>query len=586
MSVNNYQEEITFLYRLLRTETFRFIIVRYNHYSLLQALKQDVKKKFPDRSVKEIDATKITYRELIDTYIELGSGFFFIENFRQILKDPELYAGLNQRRDKLAQYPIAIFALVEPPAERHFGREIMEKMPDLWSYRSLMMDLKKELTPCNQTFELTTQLRREGFFQPLPSTLGGNTQQEKETELARLEKQLSATPETEIPLRLTLFSQIAELQFETSAFDRTLQTLKAWEKVAGETDLPKIERIRKAIAEIRGEKKQSGGVFTPPRYLTQSPFKTDYFIGRDDDLERLHEAFVKENQSVIWIYADGGVGKTTLANQYYYKYQTEYQHLAWVFAELDVENALLSLAWMLEIRFDPMAEKKERLVILFDHLRQLPGPVLLVIDNASSRKGFEENEALFAQLINFHVLVTSREKPWAKALPYHLPPLPAEDAKALFQKYYPQYQVDEDEILNQMLQAVDYNTLVVEILAKNLRTFNRLRTDYSLEDLLLDLQKGGLFGFRAQKVGVSDPVGPLRKEDPKAILAKLYDLNPLEESHRQLLSIFSVLPAENIKTDLIKEVLPDRENLQTDLEMLASKGWLKEEEEINEYKMS
>lgn len=150
MSADNYTTETAFLFRMLRTEAFWFVIVRYNHYSILQDLKKDLRAKYPDRPSAEINAQNTTYRELVDAYYALEKGFFFIENFREVLKNPELYAGLNQRRDKLAKYPIAIIAFIEPPSEAHFGKEIMEKMPDLWSFRSLLMDLRREVVEGDQ----------------------------------------------------------------------------------------------------------------------------------------------------------------------------------------------------------------------------------------------------------------------------------------------------------------------------------------------------------------------------------------------------------------------------------------------------
>ncbi len=142
--INNYMEETKPLFHLLRTEAFRFIIVRYNHYSLVNQLKGELLKRFPDRPQNTIDSRETDYRVLVESYYKAATGFFFIEYFEEILANPEIYSGLNQRRDKLATYPIALIVFISSSTDELFARQIMEKMPDLWSFRSLLLDLKTE----------------------------------------------------------------------------------------------------------------------------------------------------------------------------------------------------------------------------------------------------------------------------------------------------------------------------------------------------------------------------------------------------------------------------------------------------------
>lgn len=151
--INNYAEETKPLFRLLRTEAFRFIIIRYNHYSLINQLKEDLLRLFPGRSGFTVDGRDTNYRSLVDSFYKAARGFFFIENFDEVLAKPEIYSGLNQRRDKLAQYPIALIVFIYTSTDELFARHIMEKMPDLWSFRSLLLDLKVadiQVTPAEE----------------------------------------------------------------------------------------------------------------------------------------------------------------------------------------------------------------------------------------------------------------------------------------------------------------------------------------------------------------------------------------------------------------------------------------------------
>ena len=101
---DNYQEETQPLFKLLRNEAFRFIIVRYNHYSLVQQLQKDLQQRFPDRPSIKLNAQAVDYQKLSQAYYDLGSGFFFIENFDDLLKEMKGYKGRVEVGRDLAIY--------------------------------------------------------------------------------------------------------------------------------------------------------------------------------------------------------------------------------------------------------------------------------------------------------------------------------------------------------------------------------------------------------------------------------------------------------------------------------------------------
>jgi tetratricopeptide (TPR) repeat protein len=212
---DNYADETLPLFKLLKTEAFRFIVVRYNHYAMVNRLKEDLQKRFPTRKLLTIDARKTTYTDILQVYYDLGEGFLLVENFEEVLKNPELYAGLNQRRDKLAQYPIAFIALTAFSSSELYTRQIMEKMPDWWSFRSLVLDLVTELSAIGDDNFAIRNLQS-----PIEevSTLGGKTKEEKEKELARLLSVVTSTPETETALLRNVYEQIGEIQEDLAVY--------------------------------------------------------------------------------------------------------------------------------------------------------------------------------------------------------------------------------------------------------------------------------------------------------------------------------------------------------------------------------
>ena len=272
---NNYIEETKPLFRLLRTPAFRFVLVRYNHHSLLQQLKQELKNRFSHRAIVEVDAEKVHYRQLLDQYYQLEKGFFIIHNFRAILKNSDLYAGLNQRRDKLARYPIAIIAFIEPPSSEKYAREVMEKMPDLWSYRSMLLDLKKAI-------------ERKAIEKPSSnfitiSSLGGATKKEKEEELNRLLKIHRETDPKEVALLNNQYEQIVAIQKDLGLYREALLMIEKWLKIAELADKVNVLIEKGAIFTTIGQLDQALETFQEAKVLAKEEDK--YSLARV--LERL-----------------------------------------------------------------------------------------------------------------------------------------------------------------------------------------------------------------------------------------------------------------------------------------------------------
>ncbi len=313
-----------------------------------------------------------------------------------------------------------------------------------------------------------------------------------------------------------------------------------------------------------------------PKNLTRPPFISDVFIGRDDDIDAVHRQLFNDKPLLLLVNGEGGIGKTTLAAHYYSSYEDHYQHLAWVFAEDNLLDAVLTLAPPLQIVFPPDCPAPQRLDGLLAGMADLHKPCLLVIDNANNLAELENYYSALRACSNFHILMTTRITEFEQVACHKIKPLPWENARALFKQHYPGHHPDEDPLLQKILVAVGYNTLVIELLAKNLHNHNRLKIRYSLNDLFNDLQHKGLLKLNGQSVSSAyhSNGAALRKETPEAIIAAMYDLGELSDAEQALMSVFAVLPAENIAYSLLETLLPDIDNLDVTLLALAQKGWL------------
>jgi tetratricopeptide (TPR) repeat protein len=313
------------------------------------------------------------------------------------------------------------------------------------------------------------------------------------------------------------------------------------------------------------------------RFLTSPPFDPPMFVGRNKELETVHAKLTDGQNFLMLVNGQGGIGKTSFAAKYWRKYQDEYSHLAFLFVENGIANALLSLAYKLGLEFttETLTEQLEMLVAAVAGLKK---PCLLVLDNANSEQDLKENVVALRKCSNFHILVTSRLDKFAEAERHKIGALADEDALTVFKEHYKHLEDAELPLFYQVFEAIGGNTLVLELLAKNLANLNsELRKKYSLQNLVDDLQKGLTKLSKSQEVTTAYRAKGtgLRQETPEAIILAMYDLTELAESEKALLSIFAVLPAENIEFATLEKLL-EAKNLDTTLLALAQKGWLEQ----------
>lgn len=329
-----------------------------------------------------------------------------------------------------------------------------------------------------------------------------------------------------------------------------------------------------------------------PIFLTQPPFQSPVFIGREEELKTVHDRLFAGENFLMLVNGQGGIGKTTFAAKYWDRYQNEYSHLAFLFVGdylsdtskvsdkySPIANALLSLSRTLGLEFTRETQE-EQLEILVETVSNLQKPCLLILDNANAEKDLNDHIVLLRKCTNFHILLTSRLADFEYAQKYPLGTLDKKHATALFQKHYPLLQETEIPLFEEIYEAVGGNTLVLELLAKNLSNFNnQLKKRYTLAQLKDDLQKGLTKLSQSKEVNTAYQAKGtgLRYEPPEAIILAMYDLSELSEAETALLSNLAVLPAENIKYEILTKLLQDEDIDQT-LLVLAQKGWIEQKE--------
>ncbi len=349
----------------------------------------------------------------------------------------------------------------------------------------------------------------------------------------------------------------------------------------------------------KGDDEKWGNWKLPPKliykkHLLDIPFIPEVFIGREENLEELHDKLFNPNEDnmLLLVNGQGGIGKTTLASKYYQDYQNKYTYLAWALAEPSIAEAVLRLAAPLEVDFpNEMVETKERLNLLITKMANLDKPCLLVLDNANDIEDLEKYYLLLRKCTNFHLLLTSRINEYAQANTYKVNSLSKKNALKLFRRYFPQHKEEENILFENIYDAIDGNTLVIEIFAKNLQTWIQTRkTAYTLKNLYQDINNKGLLQVQSKTevlVAWQTKGTALNKDKPERLLEAMHDLGELTEEEKYLLSNFAVLPPENIPFEILEELInPASLELETTLDKLKQKGWLDHNQETDSYKIS
>ncbi|MCI5082494.1 MAG: NB-ARC domain-containing protein [Saprospiraceae bacterium] len=321
-------------------------------------------------------------------------------------------------------------------------------------------------------------------------------------------------------------------------------------------------------------------------HLTSMPFMLDDFIGRQQELKKIEQSLFSETGNILLLVnGRGGVGKTTLAARYYYKNHHKYAHVAWVLSERSITDAILNLAFPLQAKEVLQLPRKQALQEILRRMAELPKPCLLVIDNANELEDLQTSYESLRKCPNFHLLLTTRIRKFTGAKMHEIKGLPYSQALKLFERHYQELHSEEQKIFKGIHQAINHNTLIVEILAKNLATVNEYDDSYQLKDLLHDLQNRGLLALR-QTEHIALHYHEYQRTKPEDIIYQMYELSPLQAGEKALLSVFAVLPPEGIALQQLQDLLPSFEDLKNHLRQLDHKGWIEFSKEDKKFKCS
>jgi hypothetical protein len=276
------------------------------------------------------------------------------------------------------------------------------------------------------------------------------------------------------------------------------------------------------------------------------------FVGREKDLENLHQLLQENEQVVIAAVAGmGGVGKTELALQYARNHRETYKGgICWLLAKSgDVGIEVVRFARsVLDLNLPEGLDVFAQVQYCWRHWRE--GDVLLVLDDVGEYQ--QVKPYLPSSSSRFKVLITTRQYLGASIKQLSLDVLQPEAALELLKSFFketPQRIEQELAVANQLCEWLGYLPLGLELVGRYLKR----KVDLSLTEMLQRLEKK-----RLEQPALVKPEGDMTAQ--RGVLAAFelswQELNDDDKQLGCLLSLFAPAP---IPWDLVEQCLPEKD---------------------------
>lgn len=198
----NFEQLKIKLKKVLNPSRFRFVVILYPHIKMIDEIKNHIAKIYPQSLVTNLDLKDKSYQDISNKLYKNDSGFVYINDFEEILNNPDLYNGFNQRRDKISSHNINLICFVSLYKKEELFTKALNVIPDLWEFKNTVLELEKD----EKTDKLIDiKINDSNSY----SSLGGLTTKDKKIELEKLLKRLSETGNNE--LKINLLNQIATI---------------------------------------------------------------------------------------------------------------------------------------------------------------------------------------------------------------------------------------------------------------------------------------------------------------------------------------------------------------------------------------
>ena len=295
----------------------------------------------------------------------------------------------------------------------------------------------------------------------------------------------------------------------------------------------------------------------------EAPKPCRHFIGREDELDRLHTQLTEEKK--IFVSGMGGIGKSELMKAYAKKYKKEYTNVLYLLYSGDLKQDLT------EMDFADDQEKEsdeERYKRHLRFLRVLREDTLLIVDNFDTTAA---EEPLLDELLCFkcRILFATRSV-FEDQEQFVLGELNGDDALySLIEGFYPDA-AKHKETIDEIIETVHRHTLAVELCARLLKSGL-----HEPDGLLEKLREEHSGQASTDKVNIKKD-NRTKKNTYYGHIHTLFDLGCLDFDQREVMRHMGLMPLSGISTKLFAEWL-NLDNMNT-LNDLIELGLIREME--------
>jgi len=341
----------------------------------------------------------------------------------------------------------------------------------------------------------------------------------------------------------------------------TFQYYNQLSSVVGHIKIPENIEIAEIVKEL-----------TPPR-----EYEIDLInvLGRENDLINLKREIENNPDKITTIKSIGGLGKTTLLKAYIKQNKKDYNHVIWINFQSNLIYSFTNNIILLEnlnISFPPHIPDSDKYKLLMNNINQLSGKTLLLIDNLKDDS--HSNLTMLPQSLKCKIIATTRGNIKNSMINvFEIDNLNFDSAKSLFVKFY--NGPVNDSSLEKLFILIGYHTLTIELLAKTLdRNFTISGLNQLIEYLKTNSISNDVWQVSVQSEYDNDIT------NLKTHLLNAFNIVPLSNMEKKILSFFSVLPTVQFSGSELKKLfsIADTENrvFIDSLNSLVDKGWLNE----------
>lgn len=309
-----------------------------------------------------------------------------------------------------------------------------------------------------------------------------------------------------------------------------------------------IEELKDRIKNIETiqEKQTSEIKKLKPRHLVETDLTLIPYINNVDDIigwnNEIEEVFNILNQkNIVSLHNFGGIGKTTFVKKLLSNHRHNFNNVIWLTIEKSLHSAFVLndlLISNLHIYLDKEHTIEQQFDLILNELEKYGDNNLIVLD---IQKGAENIEDLnkISSLRNWKKIIIARNR-FKSYNPFLLPHLGYEEAKALFLLHYSQESID-DNTYKEFFEYIDYNNLIIELVAKTIEN----SFDLTLEFVLDSLKKQNL-NNQSLKIDIE-----LSEEENKSIqifdfILQKFSIEELESNEKYFLEYLCLLPSSSI----------------------------------------